>query len=154
MKTIKLRNYEIEGILKILNNPNSILYTDAPEKKLPVSVLWCMDENTEKLRNIETRINKKRDEIEQDYVDDEHSYIDTDENGITSRRVKPEFAKEFGNRMTELMNIENEVEIKPIMIETLSEYSMIPSDYRSIRFMLDKEEENEEEEKEVTENDN
>ena len=136
MKKIKLRNFEIEGIVKSLSNPNSLLYTDDPTKKLPVSVLWVMDENMDKLRSISTRIQKKRDEIERGYADDDHSFTIDSEDGPV-RRVKDEYLKEFSSQINELMNIENEIEISAIDVNKLSDFSLIPSDYRSIRFMLE-----------------
>ncbi len=137
MKNIKLRNFEIEGIVKVLDNSESLLNTSDPTKKLPISVLWTMDENMTKLREIASRINKKREEIQGEYADDEHSFTETQEDGSMVRKVKEEYLKEFIEKMNELMSIENEINIKPIMIETIADCSLVPSDYRSIRFMLD-----------------
>lgn len=143
-KTITLYNYEINGIVENLVKPQSIMYSNDPEKKLPISVLWRMDENMEKLQGIVNRIRAKREEIEQEYVDDEHSATVTLESGEVVRQIKDEYHKEFNKRLQELMTIKNEVEISCINVDELEGYSLIPSDYRSIRFMLDKEDEKEE----------
>lgn len=142
-KTITLYNYEVNNIVEALRNPQSIMYTNDPEKKLPISVLWKMDENFEKLQNIAIRIQKKREEIEMDYADDEHSYIDDSEQGMGNRKVKEEYFEEFNKRLSELMSIQNAVDIDCIDIETLKDYSLVPRDYRTIRFMLDKDEKEE-----------
>lgn len=156
MKTIKLYNYEIENIIKVLSHPQSILYTDDQGKKLPLSVLWKIDENVETLHKIRERIQKKRNEIEQEYSDDEHSYDTTNENGYPVRKVKDEYEKEFNQKINELMSISNDVVINEIDISLLEDYSFVPRDYRSIRFMLDKKETEEvdevEEKEEATEN--
>lgn len=145
MKTIKLYNYEINGIVEALADPKSIMNTSDPEKKLPIEILWKMDENLEKLQSIDSRIRKKRGEIEQSYADDEHSYMDTLESGQSVRKIKEEYLREFNAKIMELMQIQNEVEISPIDLNTLQGYSLVPRDYRSIRFMLDKPEEKEDE---------
>ena len=90
MKTIKLLNYEIESIVKALGDAKSIMNTNDDTKKLPISVLWKMDENMEKLRAINTKIQNKRGEIESSFADDEHSYEEVDENGNRLRKVKTE----------------------------------------------------------------
>lgn len=151
MKNIKLRNFEVEGIVNTLEKRDSLLYTNDPEKKLPVSVLWIMDENMDRLREIVSRIQKKREEIQSEYADDDHSFNETQEDGSIIRKVKNEYVKEFMGKMNELMSIENEINIKPIMISFLENRSLVPSDYRSIRFMLDKEK-TEEDQKDETEN--
>lgn len=148
MKTIKLRNFEVEGILNVLEQKDSILYTNDPSKKLPITILWDMDENVEKLRSISTRIKKKREEIEREYADDEHSFNETAEDGTVVRKVSDKYLVEFGKKISELMTIENEIDIKTIDVEVLENYDFIPSDYRSIRFMLEKKED----EKDETEN--
>lgn len=150
MKTIKLTNYEINGIVSALKDSNSLLYTNDPTKRLPVPVLWVMDENFETLSKIASRIQKKREEIEREYIDDEHSYDDFDPNGNPIRKIKEQYFNEFNKRLIELMNIENEVEIRPISVDQIKDFSLVPVDYRSIRFMLDNPED--EKDKNVTEN--
>lgn len=158
-KTITLYNYEVSKIMENLMKPQSIMNTDDPEKKLPISVLWAIDENVEKLQNIASRIQNKREEIEMQYIDDEHSSIVTLESGESVRQVKKEYFTEYNKQMSELMSIKNDIDISCVDVSVLEGYSLIPADYRSIRFMLNKEEnddENEEVEKienvEVVEN--
>ena len=142
MKIIKLSNFEISNIVEILMDSQSIINTSDPEKKLPIEVLWKIDENLEKLMNINSRIKKKRNEIEQEYINDECSYIDTLESGEQIRRIKKEYFKEFNEKIMELMQIQNEIEINPVEIKTLKNYLLVPKDFRSIRFMLDNSNEN------------
>ena len=148
MKTITLYNYEVNAIVETLKNPQSIMNTNDPEKRLPIGVLWKIDENFEKLQNIANRIQKKREEIEMEYIDDEHSFVDNSEQGMGNRRVKDEYFNEFNDRIRELMSIQNAIDIDCVDVDALKDYSLIPRDYRSIRFMLDKENDvNEETEK-------
>ena len=143
MKTVNLYNYEVESIVKTLSDPGSILNTDDSSKKLPIGILWKIDENVERLYAISNRIQKKRAEIEQKYIDDEHSEDVTLDSGEVIRKVKAQYFNEFNSALKELMGIKNEIEISPIEISDLEEYSFVPKDYRSIRFMLnnDKKEE-------------
>lgn len=140
MKNITLTNYEITTIVKALENPDSILYTDNSNKILPVSLLWKMDENFEKLRSVYSRIEKKRSQIEQQFADDEHSYEDTVD-GQQIRKIKDKYAKDFSEKINEFMILENTIEINPVLIKEFDGKSLTPRDYRNIRFMLDNESE-------------
>ena len=137
MKTIKLMNFEVSGIIETLDqNADSIINTNDTSKKLPISVLWDIDENLDKLRAINKKIIQKRQDIEKEYSDDVYSENVKAQDGTEMRRVKPEYIQEFSNKLTELMNIQNEVQIKPIDIERLEKCELVPRDYRTIRFML------------------
>lgn len=141
MKTIKLTNYEIASIIEVLDqNPDSIINTKDADKKLPISVLWDIDENMDKLRKIHQKIIQKRTEIEQGYQTDEYSE-EVEENGKTIRKVRPQYEQEFLGKIHELFNIVNEIDIVTIMINRLDGYDIIPRDFRQIRFMLDSEKE-------------
>ena len=141
MKTLTLTNFEIDSIVRNLESPESILFSDDPKKMLPISIMWKIDENFERIKNIHNRLQKRREQIEQKYADDEHSVIETIK-GQQVRKVKDKYAMDFGKELGELMSITNEVEIDPIMIDVFNDKAFTPKDYRTIRFMLDKEKEN------------
>lgn len=134
-KKITFSNYEIDAIVRNLDSPDSILSTDDPEKRLPISALWIMETNLDKMRDIARKIAKEREKIEMPFSDDEHSEV-FEENGQTVRRIKSQYMEDFQKQMAELLDIQNEIEISLVDVNVLERFSVTPRDFRSIKFML------------------
>ena len=134
-KKITFSNYEIDSIVKNLDSPDSILSTDDPERRLPISALWVMETNLDKMRDIARKIAKERERIEIPFSDDEHSSL-VEEEGQTVRKIKDEYVEDFQKQITELLNIQNEIEIGLVDVNILERFSVTPRDFRSIKFML------------------
>ena len=149
-KKITFNNYEIDAIVRNLDDPNSILATDDPERRLPINVLWVMETNLDKMRTIAQKILREREKIEASFSDDEHSEI-YEADGQSGRKVKDKYITEFQKLLSELMEIQNEIEIGLVDVATLERFSMTPRDFRSIKFMLTDSEEPKEEVENVNE---
>lgn len=136
-KTFK--NGEILEIVDKLSDPNSLLNTSDPTKKLSVKILWKIDGNFRKLRDIAQRVYEKRATIENIFSDDSKSeeVSISEETGETVRRVKPEYLKDFHSQLNELLEIENTIDLEYVPISAFDEISLVPSDFISIRFMID-----------------
>lgn len=139
---MKLTNYEIKNIADALMKPDSLLYSS---EKLPIKILWVIDGNLQKLNDIKKRINDKQEEINQEYNNDEKSELTTFENGELGRKVKPEFLKEYQDQINELMLIKNDVDIETLSIDVFENILLSPSEFGSIRFMLEDSKKEEEE---------
>ena len=139
---MKLTNYEIKNIADSLMKPDSLLYSS---EKLPIKILWVIDGNLQKLNDIKKRIDDKQEEINQEYNNDEKSELTTFENGELGRKVKPEFLKEYQDQINELMLIKNDVDIETLSIDVFENILLSPSEFGSIRFMLEDSKKEEEE---------
>ena len=135
-KKITFSNYEIDSIVKNLDSPDSILCTDNPERRLPISALWVMETNLDKMRDIARKIAKEREKIEMPFADDEHSSL-VEENGQMTRKIKDQYVEEFQKQIVELLDIQNEIEIGLVDVNVLERFSVTPRDFRSIKFMLE-----------------
>ena len=140
MKDIKLTNYEIRAIVGLLQRNDGILNSD---NSYPLPILWVIDENRRKLYDIAVRIDEADKKIRDKYSDDEHSFEITLDNGNTDRQVKDEYLKDFQKELTELNNITNEISISTINYNDLVNYEISGKDLQSIKFMIEKSEEDE-----------
>ena len=131
---MKLRNFEIREIINNLAGQNSLIYST---EKMPIKILWVIDGNLTKLKEIAERIDQKQEEINQSYNTEEKSENFTFENGEEGRRVKEEFLQEYREEINELMMIENEVNIETLSIDDFNNISLSPAEFGSIRFMLE-----------------
>lgn len=130
---MKLKNFEIREIINNLAGQNSLIYST---EKMPIKILWVIDGNLTKLKEIAERIDQKQEEINQSYNTEEKSENFTFENGEEGRRVKEEFLQEYREEINELMMIENEVDIETLSIDDFNNISLSPAEFGSIRFML------------------
>jgi len=134
-KTFK--NYEIENILSVLNSPDSLLHTSDPNKKLSVKILWKLSNNFDEFRKVYEKINQMREEINQEYISDEKSEeVIDEETGQMLRKVKDEYFKEYTQKIKELMDIDNELEISGLPLDDIENLAMTPADFNSIKFMI------------------
>ena len=131
---MKLKNFEIREIINNLAGQNSLIYST---EKMPIKILWVIDGNLTKLKEIVERIDQKQEEINQSYNTEEKSENFTFENGEEGRRVKEEFLQEYREEINELMMIENEVNIETLSIDDFNNISLSPAEFGSIRFMLE-----------------
>lgn len=131
---MKLKNFEIREIINALTGQNSLIYST---EKMPIKILWVIDGNLTKLKEIAQRIDQKQEEINQSYNTEEKSENFTFENGEEGRRVKEEFLQEYREEINELMMIENEVNIETLSIDDFNNISLSPAEFGSIRFMLE-----------------
>ena len=131
---MKLKNFEIREIISNLAGQNSLIYST---EKMPIKILWVIDGNLTKLKEIAERIDQKQEEINQSYNTEEKSEDFTFENGEEGRRVKEEFLQEYREEINELMMIENEVNIETLSIDDFNNISLSPAEFGSIRFMLE-----------------
>ena len=137
MKITKiLKNYEIVEITNRLNRPDSIINSNDTDKKLPVRILWTINGNLKALKDIMQRISDEEQKINSEYFNEEKA--DTREDG--QLEIKAQYRQEFIEKKSELMNIENEVEINMINLSDLSDFNFVPSDFTAIEFMLTDEE--------------
>lgn len=133
MKTVTLKNYEIINILNSLYREDSLINSKDSDKKLPVKILWKINGNVKKLKEIQERIQEEENEINEDYFNDEKSEMNAEGGQI----IKEEYRAEFINKKNELMSIENEVNLSMIDLNEIENLDFIPSDFMSIEFMIE-----------------
>lgn len=134
-KDIKLTNFEVKAIVNLLQRKDSIINSD---KSYPISLLWIIDDNLRKLYDILVKAEDMAKKISKKYSDDEHSFKKVDENGETARMIKPEFREAYNNDFIELNSITNEISISTIPYEDIEKYEITGKDFQSIRFMIEK----------------
>lgn len=132
MKQVKLNNSEIQAIVRNLSDQNSLLNSNDQTKKVAFSILWRLDGNFRKLSDISSRVDDEINKINSKYLDDKYSY--DDEGG---RRVKPEYLNDYNSSISEVLSTENEIEISTVTFSELDKYDLVPSDFQSIRFMIE-----------------
>lgn len=128
----KLKNSEVVEIYKALKDEESILYSSDPDKKLPIRILWAIDGN---LRLIESSFNRIRDleiAINDEFFTEEK--CDKRDDGVLE--LKQEFRQAYADKKKELFSIEEEYDLKLIIIDDLEGFNFTPKDFSSIRFML------------------
>lgn len=130
---MKLKNFEIREIISALAGQNSLINST---EKMPIKILWVIDGNLNKLKEIAERIDQKQEEINQSYNTEEKSESCFFENGEEGRRVKDEFLSEYRDEINELMLIENEIDIETLSIDDFNNIALSPAEFGSIRFML------------------
>lgn len=134
MKQITLKNIEIVNALNTLNSDTGLL--KSTDKKFPVSLLFIISKNVKTLEALRSSIVDLEQSINDQYFNDEKS--ETNEDGLME--VKPEFRDEFIAKKNELFNVENEIQIDMIDINSIASLDMSPADFQSISFMISDEE--------------
>lgn len=137
MNNIKLKNFEIEVIVGLLTRKDSLLNSD--NKPLSISVLWKIDSNLNILSAIAQNIQKMRERIMSKYNTDVYSYEEKNEDGeFIGRKIKPEYFSVFNKELTDLLQIDNEVRVDTISIKDIEDIKLVGQDFSSIKFMLEK----------------
>ena len=134
-ENIELKNYEIITIVNSLNRGDSILKSNDPSRKYPISLLWRVSGNLKKLNELATRVSEEETKINELYFTEERSDINED----GSMTVKEEFRDEFVKAKNELFEIVNSVEIDKVNVKDIENLDMAPLDFASIEFMLTEE---------------
>lgn len=130
MTTKTLKNFEIINILNALFGDNSLL--TSKDTKLPVAILWKINGNVKALQAIQERIAEEERKINDEYFNNEKA---TEVNGQLT--IKQEYVNEFVGKKDELMNIENEVSLSMISIDSISDINLAPADFMAIEFMIE-----------------
>ena len=134
-RTIEMTNMEIVNVIQTLNSPDSLINSNDPEKKLPVSLLWTINGNIKSLKVIFDRIHEEELKINQAYFNDKKSEINED--GV--QEIKMEFREEFLKEKNDLFAIKNDVDVTIIPLDSIKDFKLTPSDFNSISFMIDDE---------------
>ena len=134
MKKI-LTNYDI---ITIINGTQKELFSDKTGE-FNLKFAWKLNKNIKKLIQLSELINEKMQEIERQYADDEHSFIDKDDNNNEIRKVKDEYAVEFTQKRNEVLALENEVDIEECSIDDIGVDKISPAVLSVIEFMLKEE---------------
>ena len=132
-QTKTLKNFEIVDILNKLSEPDSLINSSSPDKKLPISILWKINGNVKVLKEILTRIQEEEQKINDEYFNNDDKSFVNDE-GL--KEIKFEYKDEFISKKNELFSIENEIEISMINLNDLIGVNFIPADFQSIEFMI------------------
>ena len=126
---MKFKNYEILDIKEAFNKSTSTL-------ALPIAIAWKRRLNYEKILEISRIIYNALDEVSEQFADDEHSYIDEENN---MRKVRNEYMKEFENKKIEILEQETDIDIQMVNIEDLGEnLNITDSDMNTLAFMINK----------------
>lgn len=139
MKEMKLTNNEINAIVRLLSDKDSLLNSSDPNRRFPITVLWNIETNFKKLSELNQRSAEAEQKIREKYFDEEHTeqVLDDNENSTGQVAIKLEYRMEYIEQMNELASIENEVQIVTIPFESLEKYELNGSELQSIRFMID-----------------
>ena len=132
-QTKTLKNFEIVDILNKLSEPDSLINSTSPDKKLPISILWKINGNVKVLREILIRVQEEEQKINDEYFNNDDKSFVNDE-GL--KEINLEYKDEFISKKNELFSIENEIEISMINLNDLIGVNFIPADFQSIEFMI------------------
>lgn len=141
MKKITLKNFEIEFVVNMLSNQDSLLNSGSPDKKIPISVLWAIDENFRKLIAISQKINEMKQKIQIKYSSDKYSEDMYEDGNLVGRNIKKEYLHDFQKDMDDLMMIDNDIEISTIPYALIKNFATNGKDFQSIKFMIEKDDE-------------
>lgn len=147
--TKNLTNLEVLNIYNYINRCNKNKQTQDESVTYPmlkllnqfgVKAKWAFHVNLKKLEEVVNLYNSILKEIQVVYSDDEHSTeSNTDNNEIKTRIVKDEYLTEYRNKIQELLNQENEISIKTINIDDISDVNLDFADLEILSFMIDDE---------------
>ena len=136
----KFKNLEIVTIIKKIHD-SAEQDKKMPESaaRLPFSVQWKKRLNLKSLTELQEIILEEEQRINEEYTDDDHSYIVKDEHGREMRRVKNAYIEEFSQKRADLYNTETDVEIHIVLPEELSGVEFTDLQMDSIMFMVKEE---------------
>ena len=133
---MKIKNYEIKKIVTDLSSKESFMNTNSNE--LPISLLWDISNNFDKLLSLSEKIDKMVEDIQNQFSSDEFSEPAIENGKEIGRRIKMEYEKDFSEKIDSLMQIENEIDINTININDINNLSLSGKDFQSIKFMITK----------------
>lgn len=128
----KLKNSEIITIINELNKG------DIDSKQMPMSFLWALKVNTNKLIEVLKLYEESRNDLVKMFSTDEKSVEVIDKNGLVNRNIKPEFKDEWVKQNLELLNQETEFDFTTVNIDSIKDVTMTPLEFDIIsRFMFE-----------------
>ena len=133
---MKIKNYEIKKIVTDLSSKESFMNTNSNE--LPISLLWDISNNFDKLLSLSEKIDKMVEDIQTQFSSDEFSEQVIENGKEIGRRIKMEYEKDFSEKIDALMKIENEIDINMVNINNINNLSLSGNDFQSIKFMITK----------------
>ena len=133
---MKIKNYEIKKIVTDLSSKESFMNTNSNE--LPISLLWDISNNFDKLLSLSEKIDKMVEDIQNQFSSDEFSEPAIENGKEIGRRIKMEYEKDFSEKIDALMKIENEIDINMVNINSINNLSLSGKDFQSIKFMITK----------------
>lgn len=113
---VTLKNIEILNIMAYVNSGEAIVTN--PTAKFSIAFAWAFRKGIKILGTLAENIELLHKEINDYYSDDEHSQINEDDK--ENRVIKEEFVKEYNDKLTELFNQENEIEIEKIKLQQIA----------------------------------
>lgn len=134
-RVVTLTNGEIEFILDYINGDSYCFKKE--NNKVPSKVAWAMFNNRKALIDAKTKIDEFRTEINNSYIDDEHSYVTKNENGEDVRRVKDEYFNDYSNELEGLRRQRTDVTFSTISLKDIEDCSMDDIDYTYISYLLE-----------------
>lgn len=139
MKNIKITNSEINKIVQLLNDKDSLLNSNDPNRRFPVALLWNIETNFKKFSEINQRSAEAEQKIRSTYFDEKHTdpELDADGNPTGQIKIKPEYQMNYIKELNELAMVENELSIVTIPFKKIEEYELNGSELQSIKFMID-----------------
>ena len=120
--------------LTILNGMASL--STLSQEKLPISISYQISKNISKLNNELKIYNEERQKLINKYgkKDENDKLIIGDKNEIT---FKEECKIDWNRDFSELLSIENEIDIAKISIDSLEGIELSPNEIMSIEFMIE-----------------
>jgi len=110
---------------------------DQKDIRMPIAFSWALEDNLELLKKIKDKYLKSRAKIEMEFVGDKKVHEGT-------TKIKEEFLVEFRDRLSELLLIENTVDIQMVPFSLLEGREFSAKEIRAIKYMIDREETNNE----------
>ena len=146
-----MQNLEIIGIVNAYTAQKEQAAKDrkeglyAHELGLPAAVAWKRRVNMDKLFRAKGLIDEALREINDKYIDDDHSeeidIVYTDDSGMKKtrkeRRVKEEFIAEFTKARGDILLQDTELDVRKVKIEDLGDVELTDEDMDTLAFMLE-----------------
>lgn len=138
----KLTNLEVSNIYNYFNrNKNNTFPMLELLNQFSVKAKWAFRINLKKIEEIVKLYNDVLKDLQLEYSDDEHSIesTETDDKGkeTTIRTVKDKYIKEYQDKMQELLNQENDISVRTININDISDVKLDFVDLEMLSFMID-----------------
>lgn len=126
---VTLSNEKIVNMTGVLGAVNNT--------QLPIKIAYAISKNINKIENELKAYNIEKAKLIDKYAEkDEEDKLKTDEQGNVN--IKEEYREDWNRDITELLSIENEIDIHMIQLEDLlnSDYSISPAELSVIDFMI------------------
>ncbi len=88
---------------------------------LPIKLLWELKKDITKLEDIREELSSMDKELNEPYMDDEHSELIKQKDGSEVRVVKKGYLEEFTQKKKELLEADNEIDLAVFSIKDLGD---------------------------------